>query len=471
MEVDQDQGKFGREDFIKKSEDSIMENYEVIKQLGKGGYGKVYRVKHKKTGEIRACKQLSKLNTEDIEKFKREINILIKMDHPNIIKMYEYYESKNNFYVIMEECSGGELFDKIIEHIDKEEMYSEREAAEIISQIMSAIEYCHSKGICHRDIKPENILCLQKEGDIENHLKVIDFGLSQETSVQQILKSKVGTAYYVSPEILSGNYTSKCDIWSTGVILYVLLSGDPPFNGPSDDVIYSKIRKMKFEFPSHKWKKISNEAKDLILHMLVPENERYTASQVLAHPWFNIMKKKELQNLNFNPKHFKEFFCLNKLQKAVSVFIASRLNDNEISDLRESFKAFDLNKDGEINYSEFVEGLKNLKSDLVKDEKIASYFSAIDTDKNGRIGYTEFLAACLSKKHLLKEEKLFEAFSSFDKDHNGKITKDEIMSVLKLEAKDDNYVKEIMKQADKNSDEIIDYKEFLELMRSTNIGD
>ena len=455
--------KVGREVFIGKSGSSVMEDYDVLRQLGKGGYGKVYRVRHKKTGEIRACKQLSKLNIDDLEKFQREIDILIKTDHPNIIKMYEYFESKNNLYLIMEECNGGELFDKIIEHIDNEEMYTEKEAAEIILQVMSAIEYCHNNGICHRDLKPENLLYLKKGDEKDNPLKVIDFGLSQKTDMKKILSSKVGTAYYVSPEILSGKYNEKCDIWSAGVILYVLLSGDPPFNGPSDGVIYSKIRKMKFDYPSEKWKNISNEAKDLLNHMLVPENERYSASQVLAHPWFKNIKEQKLEKLNFNSKFFKEYNDLNKLQKIVLLFIASRLSENEINDLKEIFKAFDENHDGQIGFNEFEQGLNKLKTGET-DNIISSYFSSIDTDKNGKIDYTEFLAACLEKKIFLKEEKLYEAFTALDKDHNGKITKDELMSVLKLEPKDDSYVKELIKNADLNSDGVIDYKEFLEFM-------
>ena len=456
--------KIGREAFIGKSESTVMENYDVLRQLGKGGYGKVYRVRHKKTGEVRACKQLSKLNIDDLVKFQREIDILIKADHPNIIKMYEYFESKNNLYLIMEECNGGELFDKIIEHIDNEEMYTEKEAAEIILQVMSAIEYCHNNGICHRDLKPENLLYLKKGEEKDNPLKVIDFGLSQKTDIKKILSSKVGTAYYVSPEILSGKYNEKCDIWSAGVILYVLLSGDPPFNGPSDGVIYSKIKKMKFDFPSSKWKNISKEAKDLLNHMLLPENERYTASQVIAHPWFKNAREMKLEKLNFSSKFFKEYNDLNKLQKVVLLFIASRLSENEIKELKDIFTAFDQNKDGQIGFNEFHEGLKKIKSGEINDQIINSYFASIDTDKNGKIDYTEFLAACLEKKIFLKEEKLYEAFSVFDKDQDGKITKDELMSVLKLEPKDDAYVKELIKNADKNSDGAIDYKEFLEFM-------
>ena len=456
--------KFGRDTFVGKSKNSLQDVYEVVKQLGKGGYGKVYQVRNKKTGELRACKQLSKLNISDLVKFEREIDILIKTDHPNIIKLYDVFESNHNLYLVMEECNGGELFDKILEHIEKEEMYSEKEAANILLQVMSAVEYCHNNGICHRDLKPENLLYLKKGNEENNPLKVIDFGLSQTIDVKKILNSKVGTAYYVSPEILQGSYNEKCDIWSAGVILYVLLSGEPPFNGPSDSVIYSKIKKMKFSFPPSRWSGISKEAKDLLNHMLVPEKERYSASQVLAHPWFKIVNEIKLEKLNFNLKFFKEYKEMSQFKKIVLLYIASRLSENEINNLKDIFKAFDKNNDGQIGYNEFEQGLKLLKSDVIKENEINSYFSSIDTDKNGKIDYTEFLASTLEKKLFLKEERLYEAFSAFDTDHNGKITKDELLKVLKLEPNDDKFVKELIQNADKNKDGAIDYKEFLEFM-------
>ena len=462
--MEEDPIKIGRKFFVGKTEVVLKEKYEFLGQIGKGYFGKIYSVKVIKTGEMRACKQLSKLGIVDHKKLQREIDILMKADHPNIIKLYEYFESKNNFYLVMEECNGGELFDKIIEHIDNDEMYTEKEAAEIIMEIMSAIEYCHNNGICHRDLKPENLLYLKKGDEKDNPIKIIDFGLSQNIDIKKILSSKVGTAYYVSPEILSGKYNEKCDIWSAGVILYVLLSGDPPFNGPSDRVIYSKIKNMKFDFPSNKWNSISSEAKDLLNHMLVPENERYTAKQVLAHPWFKNVKEKKLEKLNFSSKFFKDYNLMNKLQKAILLFIASRLSENEILNLKEIFKAFDVDNDGQISYNEFEEGLKKIKNNEINEKEINECFSSIDTDKNGKIDYTEFIAASLEKQIFLKEQKLFEAFSAFDKDHNGKITKEDLMSVLRLEPKDDNFAQKLIENADKNEEGFIDYKGFLEFM-------
>ena len=455
--------KFGKKDFVGKFEGIFLDNYDVIKQLGKGGYGKVYRVMNKKTKEIRACKHLSKLSIKNLEKFQREIEILRKADHPNIIKLYEIFESKRSYYLIMEECKGGEVFDRIIEHIQKKDMYSEKDASIILRQMMSAVEYCHNNGIAHRDLKPENLLYLNDGPEDNNPIKVIDFGLSQVISPQRKLKTKVGTAYYVSPEILNGAYSEKCDIWSAGVILYILLSGDPPFNGPSDLAIYKKIAEMKFDFPENKWSRISDEAKDLIKHMIAPENKRYSAREVMEHAWMKVTSE-NITNLNFDPSFLVDYARSNPFKKMTLLFIASRLDESEIDSLKKTFEAFNLQKDGQISYEELKKGLKELNCQKITDEELSELFKSIDVDKNGKIDYTEFLAATLQKKMYLKEERLYEAFCNFDLDGCGKITKEELMNVLKSDPSQENEIENIIKSIDKNGEGSINYKEFLEMM-------
>ena len=455
--------KFGKKDFVGKFEGIFLDNYDVIKQLGKGGYGKVYRVMNKKTKEIRACKHLSKLSIKNLEKFQREIEILRKADHPNIIKLYEIFESKRSYYLIMEECKGGEVFDRIIEHIQKKDMYSEKDASIILRQMMSAVEYCHNNGIAHRDLKPENLLYLNDGPEDNNPIKVIDFGLSQVISPQRKLKTKVGTAYYVSPEILNGAYSEKCDIWSAGVILYILLSGDPPFNGPSDLAIYKKIAEMKFDFPENKWSRISDEAKDLIKHMIAPEDKRYSAREVMEHAWMKVTSENKTY-LNFDPSFLVDYARSNPFKKMTLLFIASRLDESEIDSLKKTFEAFNLQKDGQISYEELKKGLKELNCQKITDEELSELFKSIDVDKNGKIDYTEFLAATLQKKMYLKEERLYEAFCNFDLDGCGKITKEELMNVLKSDPSQESEIENIIKSIDKNGEGSINYKEFLEMM-------
>ena len=455
--------KWARETFVGKTEGKLLDYYDVIKQLGKGGYGKVYEVKNKQTGELRACKHLSKLNINNLEKFKREIAIMQKMDHPNIIKLYEVFESDRSLYIIMEECKGGEIFDRIIEHIQKGEMYSEKDASIIFQQVMSSIQYCHNHKICHRDLKPENLLYLNEGSEKDNRLKVIDFGLSQ--SIDK-LKTKVGTAYYVSPEILEGKYTELCDIWSAGVILYILLSGDPPFNGPSDAAIYKKISERKFNFPEKKWRNISNDAKDLICHMLVPEKERYTAEDVLKHPWFKNADNKNLSELEFDAKLFMNFKNTTEMKKISLMFIASRLDENEINNLKNVFMAFDEGKDGQISLDELKKGLEQMHSKKYTDEEIEDLFNALDVDHNGKIDYTEFISATLEEAEYLKQERLSEAFMNFDINRSGKISKDELVTALKANSCQEKEIEKFIKAVDKNGDGKIDYNEFVDLMKT-----
>ena len=455
--------KFGRENFVGETKGKLLDSYEVLKQLGKGGYGKVYEVKNIKTGEIRACKHLSKLNIKNLEKFRREIEILKKMDHPNIIKLYEVYESERSLYLIMEECKGGEIFDRIIQHIQEKKMYSEKDAAIIFEQVMSCIAYCHNRNICHRDLKPENLLYLNAGDEKDNRIKVIDFGLSQACDR---LKTKVGTAYYVSPEILSGNYTHLCDIWSAGVILYILLSGDPPFNGANDNEIYTKIAQMKFSFPERKWKNISNDAKDLLCHMIVPENERYTAEQVLAHPWFKNASDVPLSSIEFNDQNlFMNFVNGSFIKKMGLMFIASRLDENEINNLKNVFSAIDKGKDGQISFEELKKGLLEIKSSHLSEEELKKVFESIDVDKNGKIDYTEFIAATIETANYYRQERLLEAFENFDKDGSGQISKSELLETLKAEKCQEKEIEKFIKAVDKDGNGKISIEEFMTLMK------
>ena len=457
--------KFARENFVGEVQGKLLDLYDVVKQLGKGGYGKVYEVKNKKTGEIRACKHLSKLNVKDLDKFRREIEIMKKMDHPNIIKIYEVFESERSLYIIMEECKGGEIFDRIIEHIQNKQMYSEKDAANIFQQVMSCIQYCHNQNICHRDLKPENLLYLNPGSEKDNRIKVIDFGLSQACDR---LKTKVGTAYYVSPEILNGNYTHLCDIWSAGVILYILLSGDPPFNGPNDNAIYNKVAQMKFSFPENKWKNVSKEAKDLISHMLVPEKERYTASQVLEHCWFKNAKDIPLSDIEFNNQNlFMNFVKGSFIKKMGLMFIASRLDENEINNLKNVFSAFDTGKDGQISFEELKKGLMDMKSNKMTEEDIKKLFEALDVDQNGKIDYTEFIAATMDEANYYKHERLLEAFESFDKDGSGQISKGELLQTLKAEKCQEKEIEKFIKVVDKDGNGKISKEEFMALMKES----
>ena len=455
---------FNKENFVGKKQGLLTDYYEEIRKLGKGSYGKVYEVKNKTTGEIRACKQLSKSNLSNLKKFEKEIELLIKTDHPNIIKLYEVFEDDRFIYLIMEKCNGGELFDRIIIHIQSNKMYTEKDAAKIFQQLISAIVYCHDNGIVHRDLKPENLLYINEGDEINNPIKVIDFGLSRNFDPKSKMNTKVGTAYYVAPEVLEGNYTEKCDVWSAGVILYILLSGEPPFNGANDREIYKAISKMIYQFPYNKWKKISKNAIDLIEKCLVPEDKRISAKEVLEHPWFKKIDNEENADIQIDLPSFKDYVNSCKLKKMTLTYIASRLNENDVSNLREIFTSFDKNKDGHISLEELKNGLEKLNGKEIDNQEIEKIFLSLDTDKNGQIGYTEFLASIINERTYLNEERLYEAFVNLDKNGSGKISKDEIKTVIMKNNANDNCVEKIIEKVDKNGDGVIDYNEFLDMM-------
>ena len=453
---------FSKSNFVGIMKGNLLDKYTVEKEIGAGGYARCLLVKNKTTGQLYACKELQKNKLNNVASLKSEIQILIKLDHPNIIKLYEIYENDNYIYLVMELCTGGELFDRIIQKTEQGKTFTEKEVANIFYQMMSAINYCHSNKIVHRDLKPENLLLATQ--DENSPIKVIDFGMSRIFNDKQAMFDKVGTAYYISPEVLDGFYDEKCDIWSAGVILYILLCGYPPFNGNDDDEIFESIKKRKFVYPDAEWANISNEAKDLINKMLSDPLNRLTAEQVLSHPWLKKQLSKDTKStgikINFNT--FKTYSGANKLSRAVLTYIASRLTDSEVKKLKDAFQKIDVNGDGMLTLEELKNAI-NLNPE-VHVMNIEQIFKTIDTDNSGVINYTEFLAASIDKRIYLQEDKLRDAFKLFDEDKSGKISKSEISKILKFKKSGAEMTK-LFEKYDLNGDGEIDFDEFLNMMK------
>lgn len=228
--------------------------------LGSGAFGEVRVCVHRDSGAQRAVKVLRKSHMDEDEKkmLFNEINNLKDLDHPNILKMFEFFEDEKRYYIVTDICKGGELFDEIVAR----GKFTENDAAVLMKQVLSCINYCHSNKIVHRDLKPENILLEQnKEFD---QIKIIDFGTSLVFDENKKLDEKLGTPYYIAPEVLAKSYGPKCDIWSCGVITYIILSGNPPFNGASDQEIMKKVKKGDFSFQDPVWQNVTAEGKDFI---------------------------------------------------------------------------------------------------------------------------------------------------------------------------------------------------------------
>lgn len=224
----------------------VSDKYDIVKILGDGGFGQVKLGRNKDTGIERAIKYITLESTNEakISKMMEEVNILKKLDHPNIIKVYDVYQEERHLCIVTELCSGGELFDRIKQASN----FTENQAARYMLDMVSAVKYCHEVGIVHRDLKPENLLLEDKNPNAR--LKLIDFGTSQHFEPDEKMKKFIGTSYYIAPEVINGSYDQKCDVWSLGVILYIMLSGLPPFNGSSDEEIYKKIQKAPLSFRS-----------------------------------------------------------------------------------------------------------------------------------------------------------------------------------------------------------------------------
>ena len=268
-------------------------DYEKKNFLGEGAFASVYLVQNRITEDIRAMKIINKSSTcteEEEQEIVNEINILRTMDHPNILKIFEFYSNKESYSIITEYCSGGELFNEITENGPFDEKYS----AYVMFQIFSAINYCHNMNIIHRDLKPENILIVDRNNNGFPRIKICDFGTSLMVEKGGVQKKLVGSSFYIAPEVLKKNYNQKCDIWSCGVILYILLSGRPPFIGEDDNEIMANVLTGKYDLNSKPFNRISKSAKDLIKKLLrMDKDKRISAQDALNHSWFKEKKSKE----------------------------------------------------------------------------------------------------------------------------------------------------------------------------------
>ncbi|CAM9422057.1 unnamed protein product, partial [Laminaria digitata] len=284
------------------SRDPCQKYYNLTRVLGKGSFAMVKLAVRKSDGSKWAVKVIEKtsLSQEDEEALKTEVNILQAMDHPNIVKLNEVFDCQNCLYMVMELCTGGELFDRIV----MKDHYTENEARDCIVQVTKAILYCHENGIVHRDLKPENLLYSDFD-ETKAVIKLADFGLAKLLTADAMLTTACGTPGYVAPEILEAQpYGKEVDMWSVGVIAYILLCGFPPFYDENSSAMFKAIKAGRYDFPSPFWDDIQPGAKDMIGCLLMLDTEkRYTAQQLLQHPWVAQGRTKVGEQ---NLSHFKQ---------------------------------------------------------------------------------------------------------------------------------------------------------------------
>ena len=462
--------------FLTKADSGTIEdNYKIISKLGKGSFGSVFKVQNIKTNEIRALKVIkntSIIYQDDDHKFLKEIEILIKLEHPNIIKIYEYYTDDINFYLITDYISNGELYN----YVYKSKSLNERQTQYIMQQLLCAVNYLHLNNIAHRDIKLENILVeqeIESNGEQLLNVKLIDFGTSNYVKTENTnnFTVKVGSPFYMAPEVLNKKYNNKCDIWSCGVIMFMLLRGHPPFKGENQEELFKSIQNDIINYDE--MTELSELSRDLMSKMLERNVDlRYSADECLKHKWMKIynekseIMKKEVVTSALN--NISNYNATEKLQQATMAYIVHFISFNkEVEDLKTVFNEFDKNKDGLLSFEEIDhaftrycanKGLQN----FTQKNKLIQILDEIDTEKTGHISYEQFLRISIDQREILNENNLRSAFEKFDTNKDGKLSKEEIKNVLGI--KDFAYVNELLKLVDENKDGYISYEEFKSLM-------
>ncbi|KAI3447384.1 hypothetical protein Pfo_004049 [Paulownia fortunei] len=457
------------ESVLQRKTENLKEIYSLGRKLGQGQFGTTFLCMEKATNKEFACKTIAKrkLTTEeDVEDVRREIQIMHHLaGHPNVISIVGAYEDGVAVHVVMELCAGGELFDRITQRGH----YTERKAAELARLIVGVVEACHSLGVMHRDLKPENFLFVNEHED--SPLKTIDFGLSVFFKPGETFSDVVGSPYYVAPEVLRKHYGPECDVWSAGVIIYILLSGVPPFWDETEQGIFEQVLRGELDFVSEPWPSISESAKDLVRRMLVRDpKKRLTAHQVLCHPWVQVggvAPDKPLDSAVLT--RLKQFSAMNRLKKIAIRVIAESLSEEEIAGLKEMFKMIDVDNSGQITLEELKKGLERVGADL-KDSEIVGLMQAADVDNSGTIDYGEFVAAMLHLNKVQREDHMYAAFSYFDKDDSGYITQDELQQACEQFGLGDVQLEEIIREVDQDNDGRIDYNEFVAMMQDTGFG-
>ncbi|CAD8114304.1 unnamed protein product [Paramecium primaurelia] len=417
----------------------IRHFYKLGQVIGRGNFGTVqigYKIDQVKNGFKGKCYAIKCIDKDRLsfEQIQRELEILSRLDHPNIIRVYEEYEDQNHFYFVMEYCKGGELLQQILKH----GALSERMTQIIMRQLFSAVGYLHERGIIHRDLKPENLMLANADGEFD--IRIIDFGLSKREQVikkpqQQRSKcrhqTKVGTPIYVAPEVIKGVYSETCDEWSLGCIMYALLFGEPPFSGQNIQQLEQQINKPNLKFKLN----VSTECQDLITKLLEPNpNKRITCLQALKHTWmirdsnqYRMLTTMQSEENSLEIERIiellKQYSESTQFKKEALKILLSQLTDLQQKYLKLKFEELDRDNSGTINEIEFQEFLEYQgKITLLKQLPIEKFSK---NDQGFYISYTDFMAALLNQPFYLTQDRLDNLFIWHDVKHRQYISKND----------------------------------------------
>lgn len=454
----------------------ISRRYDIDShEIGAGGYGKVFVARDREIKDRQvAIKKVVIFDEEKKKAFMKEVQIMKELDHPNICKLLETYEQGRFMFFVMEYCEGGEVFERIMEHGS----IAERNTADIVQQAASALKYAHGRGIAHRDMKPENVCFCTN--DIENsHIKVIDWGLGFYFG-QARMSSAVGSLTYAAPEVLEAReaegYSSACDLWSLGVVTYVMLCGKPPFWGNYTEQL-KRMKKEQYPMSDVTWQAISKGAKDLIKGMLKNDpRRRLSLDAVLAHPWLKTARTESDPGITSQVlSNMRQFSNKSQFFSICVASVARQLDHRSLRDVHRVFTEMDENGDGVLELHEVKSGFERIfGADSEQCKEVEEMFRRLDMDGNGTIDYTEFCAAGIGERLSTEEHVLWAAFKAFDvQDDDGKVSKDEIMQVLSGADVDkvwtrevcDDVATELIARFDQDGNGSLDFQEWLKLMR------
>jgi len=480
-----------------KSTELYTDTYEIGKMLGKGSYGVVNLARHKSTGRRVAIKTIKIGNGETWKELKNEVNIMKSLRHPNIVQLYETFSTSDTLHMVMAECGGGDL-----SHWLKDRMKAsgkmcdaefEKNVARFVVKTFSALAYMHDRNICHRDLKLDNLMLESSDPDAE--VLVMDFGLGEIIQGKQKLEDASGTLPYMSPEVLDESipYDYPCDIWATGVILYVLLAKELPFKGNNVDGISAEIKHklrdpQQYMFTSPVWTSVSDSAKETVLALLQADHKkRPSAEQAQQLPWLRQhedpkqkfqsfrssqdLKPGDITNENFSTSSqdlitaLRDFGSFQKLKQSALIAASFSLEESnvEVKNLRNAFNMIDTANNGRITEDELAKVFALSDSD-VPEAEVKTIFKAMDQDGTGSINWLEFLAATTHATNLLKAQHWQEAFKLLDIDGSGFISVTNVEKVLG-KAANENKAKEIVKDFDLKSNGVVEMDEFMVMMQ------
>ncbi|CAM6100741.1 unnamed protein product [Calypogeia fissa] len=455
-------------------ERDFRSKYKMGKLLGHGQFGNTYSAIELSTGNKVAVKTIEKkqmLLPISVEDVRREVKILETLSgHENVVQFYASFEDDDVVYIVMELCEGGELLDRIL--AKKDSRYSEKDAAKIVRQMLRVAARCHLHGVVHRDMKPENFLFKSQKED--SMLKATDFGLSDYIKPGKRFHDVVGSAYYVAPEVLKRKSGPESDVWSIGVITYILLCGRRPFWDKTEAGIFNEVLKRKPDFKDKPWPSISASAKDFVKKLLVKDPRlRLTAAQALSHPWVRDGGDASDMPLDISVlSNMREFVKYSRLKQLALRALASTLDSEEIADLKDQFDAIDMDHNGTITLEEIKHALGKDMPWRLKDSRVVEILKAMDSNTDGMVDFDEFVAATLHV-HQLEEADSVKwqlrsraAFEKFDFDKDGFITAEELTIATGVKGNMATFLEE----ADIDGDGRISLPEFQKLLRQASLG-